>query len=111
MEDYMKYLGEGDMSHGDYTVSPGSVTVWGGGGQSEKPDYVNHPPHYTSGGVECVDAIEAALTAQTDPVSAWLTGQVIKYLWRFPQKNGVEDLEKAQWYLARMIKREKEAAT
>ena len=70
---------------------------------------VNHPPHYTSGKIECVDAIEAALSAQTDPVAGWLTGQIIKYLWRFPQKNGVEDLEKARWYLDRLIERESNA--
>lgn len=70
-------------------------------------DVVNHPPHYTSGGVECVDAIEAALAAQADPVSGWMTGSIIKYLWRWPQKNGVEDLEKARWYLDRLIERER----
>ena len=67
-------------------------------------DMVNHPPHYTAGGVECIDAIRAALTCHTDPYSAWLTGQVIKYIWRWPMKNGVEDLEKAQFYLERLIK-------
>lgn len=101
MEDYMKYQG---------WVSTENFAC-GGDHIEGNPDMVNHPPHYTNGGVECVDAIEAALSAQSDPMSAWLTGQVIKYLWRFPQKNGVEDLEKAQWYLARLIKREKEAAT
>jgi len=66
-------------------------------------DPVNHPTHYTSGGVECIDAITAALACQSDPVDAWLTGQVIKYMWRWPQKNGVEDLKKARFYLNRLI--------
>ena len=66
-------------------------------------DPVNHPSHYTSGSVECIDAITAALACHTNPVAAWLTGQVIKYLWRWPMKNGVEDLKKARWYLDRLI--------
>lgn len=66
-------------------------------------DPVNHPAHYTAGGIECIDAIAAALTCQKDPMEAWLTGQVLKYLWRWPLKNGKEDLEKARWYLDRLI--------
>ena len=69
-------------------------------------DPVNHPAHYTAGGIECIDAIAAALTCHTDPVAAWLTGQVIKYLWRWPMKNGIEDLKKARFYLDRLIGRE-----
>lgn len=49
-------------------------------------DNVNHPAHYTAGGVECIDAIAAALTCQKDPMQAWLTGQVLKYMWRWPLK-------------------------
>lgn len=66
-------------------------------------DPVNHPTHYTAGGIECIDATSAALTCQKDPMQAWLTGQVLKYLWRWPLKNGVEDLKKAQFYLNRLI--------
>lgn len=66
-------------------------------------DLVNHPSHYTSGGIECIDAIEAALSSQTDPTNAFLTGQAIKYLWRWPLKGGLEDLRKAKWYLDRLI--------
>ena len=66
-------------------------------------DPVNHPAHYTAGGIECIDAIAAALTCQKDPMQAWLTGQVLKYLWRWPLKNGLEDLEKARFYLNRLI--------
>lgn len=71
-------------------------------------DPVNHPAYYTAGGIECIDAITAALSCQEDPVAAWLTGQVIKYLWRWPLKNGVEDLRKARFYLDRLISREDE---
>lgn len=66
-------------------------------------DNVNHPAHYTAGGIECIDAIAAALTCQTDPMRAWLTGQVLKYMWRWPLKNGLEDLKKARFYLDRLI--------
>lgn len=70
-------------------------------------DAVNHPAHYTAGKVECIEAIEAALCCHTDPGKAFLTGQAIKYLWRWPLKNGVEDLEKARFYLDRLIDEEK----
>lgn len=69
-------------------------------------DPVNHPAHYTAGEIECIDAIESAITAQSDPTSAWLTGTVIKYLWRWPIKNGAEDLKKARFYLDRLIERQ-----
>lgn len=67
-------------------------------------DPVNHPSHYTAGGVECIDAITAALCKYEDPVDAWLAGQVIKYLWRAPLKGKYkEDIEKAQFYLNRLV--------
>ena len=71
---------------------------------SENNDPVNHPAHYTAGGIECIDAIAAALTSQNDPVAAWFTGQCLKYLWRWPLKNGLEDLKKTRFYLDRLIK-------
>ena len=66
------------------------------------PDMVNQPPHYTQGGVECIDAIQAAVTGK-DPYEAWLVGQVIKYLWRYNFKNGYEDVRKAEFYLKRLV--------
>ena len=67
-------------------------------------DMVNHPSHYTSGGVECIDAITAALSKYDDPVDSWLVGQVIKYLWRAPLKGKYEeDIKKAQFYLNRLV--------
>lgn len=65
-------------------------------------DNVNHPVHYTKGGIECIDAIEAA-TQNLTGAEAVCTGQVIKYIWHWKWKNGVEDLKKAQWYLNRLI--------
>lgn len=61
------------------------------------------PSHYTSGKVECIDAIDAALAHLTDGREAFYTAQVIKYVWRWKLKNGVEDLRKAKWYLERLI--------
>ncbi|QCT03313.1 RNA polymerase, sigma 28 subunit, FliA/WhiG subfamily [Paenibacillus algicola] len=65
-------------------------------------DPVNHPLHYTRGGIECIDAIEAA-TAGLSGSEAYITGAVIKYLWRWKWKNGREDLQKAAWYIDRLI--------
>lgn len=65
-------------------------------------DPVNHPGHYTHGKVECIDAIESVTTYMTGK-EAFLTGQTIKYMWRWRLKNGVEDLKKARWYLDRLI--------
>ena len=65
---------------------------------------VNHPSHYTSGGVECIDAITSALSSYEDSVDSWLVGQVIKYLWRAPLKGKYEeDIKKAQFYLNRLV--------
>lgn len=63
---------------------------------------VNHPAHYCQGGVECIDAIEAATTNLTG-IEAVCTANVIKYLWRWKQKNGAQDLAKASWYLDKLI--------
>ena len=71
--------------------------------ETKANDLVSHPSHYTSGGIECIDAIEAALSCHSDPDEAFLTGQVLKYMWRWPLKNGAEDLRKARWYLNRLI--------
>ena len=64
---------------------------------------VNHPAHYTQGGIECIDAMKAA-TVNKKPFEAVLVGNVIKYLWRYESKGGLEDVEKALWYLTRLHK-------
>lgn len=65
-------------------------------------DAVNHPSHYTQGGVECIEAIEAAMTP--DEFRGYLKGNVIKYVWRSNHKGSLlQDLEKARWYLDRLI--------
>jgi len=65
-------------------------------------DPVNHPSHYTMGKVECVDAIASATTGLIG-MEAFCTGQIIKYSWRWKYKNGKEDLEKARFYLDKLI--------
>jgi hypothetical protein len=64
-------------------------------------DSVNHPAHYNQGGIECLEAIKAALG---NGFTAYLRGNCIKYLWRCEHKGGVEDLRKAAFYLTRAIK-------
>ncbi len=66
-------------------------------------DMVNHPSHYTQGKYECIDVIFDVLSQHKDSVSAWLTGQIIKYIWRWPFKNGGEDLKKTRFYLDKLI--------
>ena len=66
-------------------------------------DNVNHPAHYTAGGIECIDCIESMIAPIKNPTYAFLTGQSLKYLARYTMKNGVEDLRKARWYLDRLI--------
>ena len=65
-------------------------------------DMVNHPPHYTAGGIECIDALKAATTG-LEGIEAICTANAIKYLWRWKFKNGAEDLKKAIWYINRLI--------
>ena len=65
-------------------------------------DNVNHPAHYTSGGIECIDGIKSALTEEE--FAGYCKGNCIKYIWREKHKGGVESLKKAEWYLNLLIK-------
>lgn len=64
-------------------------------------DMVNHPPHYTVGGIETIDFIEAKGLG-------YLLGNAVKYISRAAHKGGVEDLKKARWYLDRVIGHEEQ---
>ena len=67
-------------------------------------DNVNHPNHYCKeGGIECIDAIESAVEGLR-PFDAVCAGNAIKYVWRHNDKNGIEDLKKAIWYINKLIK-------
>ena len=69
--------------------------------ESSKPDNVNHPKHYCKGGIECIQVIKAQLTPEQN--IGYLYGNVLKYMWRWPDKNGLEDLRKAKHYLEWLI--------
>ena len=67
----------------------------------DKIDMVNQPPHYTHGDIECIDAIRAALGPEG--FAFFCRGNVIKYNWRCDHKGGLQDVEKAGWYLDKLI--------
>ena len=66
--------------------------------RQQSQDLVNHPPHYTQhpSGVECIQITEHM---------NFCLGNALKYIWRADLKNGIEDLEKAEWYIQREIDR------
>ena len=64
-------------------------------------DAVQHPSHYTHGGVECIEAIRASMTV--DGFCDYCKGNIVKYIWRWRDKGGVEDLRKASVYLDWLI--------
>lgn len=77
---------------------------------TQKNNAVEHPSHYTSGGIECIDAMKAMLSGyeQAKIVTKFywhfLSGQILKYLWRWPLKERpLQDLKKARWYLDKLI--------
>ncbi len=60
-------------------------------------DAVASPAHYTSGGIEAKDALKAAMSgSELSPMAFYWWGCAFKYLWRWPRKNGVEDLRKCR---------------
>ena len=71
----------------------------------EPKEMVNHPNHYQSKkGIEVIDVMEA-FTEDLSGIEAVDTSNVLKYICRWKQKNGLEDLRKAQWYLQHLIKK------
>ena len=70
--------------------------------EEEDVDVVNNPEHYNTGNIECIDAIEESMSSVA--FKGYLKGNCMKYLWRYDYKGKqVEDLQKAQWYLARLL--------
>lgn len=68
---------------------------------------VSHPDHYKAkNGLEVIDVIEA-FTEGLNGIDAVDTGNAIKYICRWTNKNGIQDLEKAVWYLTHLIERKK----
>lgn len=71
-------------------------------GVEDDSDMVNSPSHYTDSAIECIDAISASMSR--DAFLGYLKGSVQKYFWRYEKKaNPIEDLEKARWYLNRLM--------
>jgi len=64
-------------------------------------DDVNNPKHYNRGGLECIEAIEAMTENMSGDIAPH-AANVLKYLWRCEYKNGVQDIDKAIWYLNRL---------
>ncbi len=65
-------------------------------------DQVNHPSHYTQGGIEVIDVLEAKLSQEE--LAGFLRGNLIKYAWRAGYKeDALVDLKKGKWYLDRLI--------
>jgi len=71
---------------------------------NKQKEKVNSPAHYSSGNVECIDAIESMLTKEE--FIGFLRGNILKYQWRYKQKNGADDLKKAQWYFDKLKEKE-----
>ena len=90
MDDFKDYLNKYDKIPNylkkDYTI---------------KKDNVNHPSHYTHGGIETIDYMQAKLTH--NEFIGYLKGNILKYVSRANMKNGVEDYKKAQWYINKLI--------
>ena len=68
----------------------------------DEEDAVNSPNHYNNGSVECIEGIQASMSDEA--FAGYLKGNCMKYLWRYDYKGKpVEDLQKAQWYLAKLL--------
>mgnify|MGYP003665946915 FL=1 len=71
--------------------------------EETEEDVVNNPNHYNNGSIECIEGIQASMSEEA--FNGYLKGNCMKYLWRYDYKGKpVEDLQKAQWYLAELIK-------
>lgn len=67
-------------------------------------DMVNNPPHYASGKYECIEVMEDALGKEA--VMNFCICNAFKYIFRHKKKNGIEDIQKAKWYLNKYIELE-----
>jgi len=68
--------------------------------EKQNIDMVNSPAHYNKAGIETIDIIQSVTG---DGFESYLQGNILKYICRYKYKNGTEDLEKAKWYLNRLI--------
>lgn len=100
-KDYVKYKDIRDaLNEGEYAF----VNEKTGEVHRVDVDVVNSPPHYNTGSVEAIEAIEASLS--DEGYRGALKANVIKYMWRYEKKaKPIEDLKKARWYLDRLIQK------
>ncbi len=97
-ETFLKEMNE-DNKHGLRLVEDGFTTL----GTPQK-NMVDHPLHYTKGKTEVIDIIEDAIQDAPSVVTGMLQAQVLKYLLRlWLKENSLQDAQKAQWYLTRLI--------
>ena len=83
----------------------GDAVFYSGKSHEVCEDVVNNPKHYQLDcGVEVIDIIGSTLTPEA--YMGYLKGNVIKYILRADKKNKRQDLEKAQWYLNRILDEE-----
>ena len=68
----------------------------------EEKEMVNHPSHYNMGKYECLDVVKE-LVKDMKGIEATLFFNAFKYLWRYKQKNGLQDLKKCEFYLKELI--------
>ena len=97
LEDYKPYISMAMQEAHDMLIEEGCTLdlEWG-------EDVVNKPSHYNSGGVECIEAIEASM--ELEAFQGYLKGNILKYIWRMSYKGkALEDCEKSQWYLNKLI--------
>lgn len=64
-------------------------------------DNINHPSHYETGTIECIDVLVE--TQGIEAVQAFCSCNAIKYLYRWKRKNGIEDIRKAKWYIDKFL--------
>lgn len=94
-----------DMTGGNGEMAGGAYHFLGATADevSEPVDVVNKPPHYNQGEIECIAAIEAALTPEE--FRGHCKANAIKYVWRERKKGGDESIRKAIWYLSRLVEK------
>ena len=85
----------------DRATAKTGLEPWMRAAEEEAEDVVNKPHHYNTGNLECIEAIQESM--DKTEFKGYLKGNVMKYIWRYEYKNGVEDLRKARWYLERLI--------
>jgi hypothetical protein len=64
-------------------------------------DNVNHPSHYATGKYECIDVMLEIFGIEA--VKTFCLLNAFKYNYRSGRKNGLEDIQKAKWYIDKYI--------